>query len=107
VVLSPTGLLNPSLRFEDEFVRHKILDLVGDIALVGRPLLAKVRAHRAGHALHFSLSNQILRHPDYYEIVSAESTRRTRNQVASLLQVEHPHIPVFMGNSEQAAIFDL
>jgi UDP-3-O-[3-hydroxymyristoyl] N-acetylglucosamine deacetylase len=82
VVLSSTGLLNPSLRFEDEFVRHKILDLVGDIALVGRPLLAKIRAHRAGHALHFSLSNQILRHPDYYEIVSAEPTRRTQNQVA-------------------------
>jgi UDP-3-O-[3-hydroxymyristoyl] N-acetylglucosamine deacetylase len=82
VVLSQAGLMNPSLRFEDEFVRHKILDLVGDIALVGRPLLAKIRAHRAGHALHFSLSNQILKHPDYYELVSAESTSQPRSEMA-------------------------
>jgi len=82
VVLSQTGLMNPSLRFEDEFVRHKILDLVGDIALVGRPLLAKLRAHRAGHALHFSLSNQILRHPNCYEVVSTESPSQARAQAA-------------------------
>jgi UDP-3-O-[3-hydroxymyristoyl] N-acetylglucosamine deacetylase len=75
VVLSRTGLLNPGLRFGDEFVRHKILDLIGDIALVGRPLLAKIRAHRAGHALHFSLSNQILKHPDYFQVVTTPGTQ--------------------------------
>jgi UDP-3-O-[3-hydroxymyristoyl] N-acetylglucosamine deacetylase len=85
VVLSKTGLLNSSLRFEDEFVRHKILDLIGDIALAGRPLLAKIRAHRAGHALHFSLSNQILKHPDYFEVVTApDSRKRSRTPAAAM-----------------------
>jgi len=52
VALDDTGVVNPPLRFPDEFVRHKILDLVGDLALLGAPLRARVRALRAGHALH-------------------------------------------------------
>ena len=51
IVIGDTGVLN-ALRFEDEFVRHKILDAVGDLALLGRPVLGHVVAHRAGHALH-------------------------------------------------------
>ena len=63
VVFSPTGPLNDSLRFEDEAVRHKILDLVGDLKLLGAPLAGFVEAHRAGHALHVDLARAILATP--------------------------------------------
>jgi UDP-3-O-[3-hydroxymyristoyl] N-acetylglucosamine deacetylase len=52
--------LNGPLRFPDEFVRHKALDLIGDLALVGRPLLARVEAHKAGHASHTQLVSRLL-----------------------------------------------
>ena len=59
IVIGDTGVLN-ALRFEDEFVRHKILDAVGDLALVGHPIVGHVVAHRAGHALHTALASQLL-----------------------------------------------
>jgi len=59
IVIGDTGVLN-ALRFEDEFVRHKILDAVGDLALLGHPVLGHVVAHRAGHALHTQLAVQLL-----------------------------------------------
>ncbi len=83
IVLDKVGIMNPGLRFHDEFVRHKILDLLGDIALVGRPLRAKIRAHRAGHALHFSLANQILRRPDAFEISSEHQDIRPLRPMSS------------------------
>ncbi len=52
VVLDDRGVMNGPLRFRDEFVRHKILDLLGDLALIGRPIVGEITAHRAGHALH-------------------------------------------------------
>lgn len=60
VVLGETGVLNNPLRFPDEFVRHKILDLLGDLVLLGKPLRAHVVALRAGHALHTRLVKAIL-----------------------------------------------
>jgi UDP-3-O-[3-hydroxymyristoyl] N-acetylglucosamine deacetylase len=48
---------NGDLRFADEFVRHKALDLIGDLALVGRPVLGHVVAHKAGHAMHATLAS--------------------------------------------------
>jgi UDP-3-O-[3-hydroxymyristoyl] N-acetylglucosamine deacetylase len=60
VVLGETGVLNNPLRFPDEFVRHKVLDLLGDLVLLGRPLRAHVVALRAGHALHTRLVRAIL-----------------------------------------------
>jgi UDP-3-O-[3-hydroxymyristoyl] N-acetylglucosamine deacetylase len=59
VVVGETGLLNPGLRFPDEFVRHKMLDLTGDLSLLGRPLRAHVVAYRAGHDLHAQLARRI------------------------------------------------
>ncbi len=59
VVLGESGILNGDLRFPDEFVRHKMLDLTGDLALLGRPLLAHVVAYRAGHDLHARLARSI------------------------------------------------
>src|SRR6202142_1263977 len=52
IVMDDNAILNGPLRFADEFVRHKALDLIGDLALVGRPLLARIEAQKAGHASH-------------------------------------------------------
>ena len=52
VVIGETGVLNQKLRFEDEFVRHKILDAIGDLALLGHPVVGHLEASKAGHALH-------------------------------------------------------
>ncbi len=60
IVLGETGVLNNALRFDDEFVRHKILDAVGDLALVGYPVIGHLVAHRAGHALHTEFAAKIL-----------------------------------------------
>ena len=59
VVVGDAGLLNPPLRFADEFVRHKMLDLTGDLSLLGRPLRGHVVAYRAGHDLHARLTRAI------------------------------------------------
>jgi UDP-3-O-[3-hydroxymyristoyl] N-acetylglucosamine deacetylase len=65
------SVMNPGgLRFADECCRHKALDLIGDLALVGRPLLGQVIAERAGHALHVALVAKIMSDPSLYEILS-------------------------------------
>ncbi|MEW5981965.1 MAG: UDP-3-O-acyl-N-acetylglucosamine deacetylase [Acidobacteriota bacterium] len=69
VVLSETGVLNNPLRFDDEFVRHKILDAIGDLSLVGYPMIGHLVAHRAGHALHTAFAQQILSEPDAWTVV--------------------------------------
>jgi UDP-3-O-[3-hydroxymyristoyl] N-acetylglucosamine deacetylase len=64
-------VLNPGgLRFADECCRHKVLDLIGDLALVGRPLLGHVIAERAGHAMHAALVAKIMQDPSLYEILT-------------------------------------
>jgi UDP-3-O-[3-hydroxymyristoyl] N-acetylglucosamine deacetylase len=60
VVIGETGVLNNKLRFEDEFVRHKILDAIGDLALLGHPLVGRFEAERAGHALHAAVAQRLL-----------------------------------------------
>lgn len=75
VVLSQEGILNESgLRFPDEFVRHKILDLVGDLALLGVPLIGHLIADRSGHALHTKLVQRILEQPDKWMLINADGT---------------------------------
>lgn len=69
VVIGDTGVLNSSLRFEDEFVRHKILDLIGDLALVGHPVVGHFVVHRGGHALHTAFAAQLLAERDAWRIV--------------------------------------
>ncbi|GIU73147.1 MAG: UDP-3-O-acyl-N-acetylglucosamine deacetylase [Bryobacteraceae bacterium] len=59
------------LRFPDEPCRHKALDLIGDLALIGRPLIGEVVAERAGHAMHVALVAKIMSDPSLYEIVTA------------------------------------
>ncbi|MGH9584333.1 MAG: UDP-3-O-acyl-N-acetylglucosamine deacetylase [Bryobacteraceae bacterium] len=65
------GIANPGgLRFPDECCRHKALDLIGDLALIGRPLLGLVVAEKAGHAMHVALVNRLMSDPSVYEIVT-------------------------------------
>ena len=71
IVLGETGVLNNALRFEDEFVRHKILDAVGDLALVGYPVIGHLVAHRAGHALHTEFAAKILEETHAWRLVQA------------------------------------
>ena len=80
IVLSRTGVENPPLRFADEFVRHKVLDLIGDLALIGRRILGRVVADRAGHAMHTALVTKILKDRSLWE----ETTLDTAAEPASL-----------------------
>ena len=66
-MLTDTGVKNGPLRFDDEFVRHKILDLIGDLALLGHRILGKVVANRAGHAMHTALVSRLLRDRSLWE----------------------------------------
>lgn len=71
VCFNGSGVLNPGgLRFPDECCRHKALDLIGDLALIGKPLLGHVIAERAGHAMHVALVAKIMSDPSLYEILS-------------------------------------
>ena len=60
VVIGETGVLNNALRFEDEFARHKAMDAVGDLALLGHPLIGRLEAVKAGHALHAAVAQKLL-----------------------------------------------
>jgi UDP-3-O-[3-hydroxymyristoyl] N-acetylglucosamine deacetylase len=70
IVLGETGVLNP-LRFDDEFVRHKMLDVIGDLALIGHPIVGHLVVHRGGHALHTAFASELLRQRDAWRFVEA------------------------------------
>ena len=70
IILTRDGIENGPLRFPDEFVRHKVLDLVGDLALLGKQILGRVTADRAGHAMHTALVSRILRDKTLWEEVT-------------------------------------
>lgn len=67
IVLTRDGVVNGPLRYPDEFVRHKVLDLIGDLALVGRRIIGRVVADRAGHAMHTALVSRLLRDRTLWE----------------------------------------
>jgi UDP-3-O-[3-hydroxymyristoyl] N-acetylglucosamine deacetylase len=74
LVLDDKGLMNEGgLRFPDEFCRHKLLDLIGDLALFGAPILGRVVAERAGHHMHVALVNRLMRDRSLWEEVTEES----------------------------------
>lgn len=72
IVLTRDSVLNPPLRYPDEFVRHKVLDLIGDLALLGRQVLGNVVADRAGHAMHTALVSRILKDKTLWEETTLE-----------------------------------
>ena len=81
-------VVNPGgLRFPDECCRHKALDLIGDLALIGKPLLGHVIAERAGHAMHTALVARIMSDPSLYEMLSFD---QLATRVAHALVVSQP-----------------
>ena len=81
IVLTPEGMLNKTgLRFRDEFVRHKILDIIGDLALLGMPILGRVTAERSGHILHAGLMSKLLRVRSAWDIVDMPMRRTTESK---------------------------
>jgi UDP-3-O-[3-hydroxymyristoyl] N-acetylglucosamine deacetylase len=83
IVLSRQGVLNGNLRFRDEFARHKVLDLIGDLALVGHHILGHVVAERAGHAMHTALVSRLLRDRSAWELVTLPN-EKTKGKVRSV-----------------------
>lgn len=69
LVLDEEKVINGPLHFPDEFVRHKILDLIGDISLLGSPVLGHFKAHKAGHVLHLKAVQFILQKPEFWDYV--------------------------------------
>jgi len=70
IVLTPDGMLNETpLRFDDEFVRHKILDIIGDLALLGMPIQGKVVAEKSGHSVHAQLMSKLLKTDKAWQII--------------------------------------
>ncbi|GIZ50946.1 UDP-3-O-acyl-N-acetylglucosamine deacetylase [Noviherbaspirillum aridicola] len=89
IVMDEYRILNPDgLRYDNEFVRHKILDAIGDLYLVGRPLLASYVAHKSGHTLNNLLLRELLSQPDAYEIVTFESADKAPRAYAPQLLEE-------------------
>ena len=84
IVIGDTGVLNNALRFEDEFVRHKILDVIGDMALVGYPLIGHLVAHRGGHALHTEFAAKVLEERDAWTLVEAQPASAAAAGVAAV-----------------------
>jgi UDP-3-O-[3-hydroxymyristoyl] N-acetylglucosamine deacetylase len=81
IVLTKDSIENPPLRYSDEFVRHKVLDLIGDLALLGKQILGNVLADRAGHAMHTALVSRLLRDRSLWE----ETTVEEESTVAPLV----------------------
>jgi UDP-3-O-[3-hydroxymyristoyl] N-acetylglucosamine deacetylase len=90
IVLTRDGILNDGLRFPDEFVRHKALDLIGDLALVGRPLLGHVEAHKAGHALHVALVSRLLADRSLWKLTTSAGLTGTAGHA---LRRDRPAVP--------------
>jgi UDP-3-O-[3-hydroxymyristoyl] N-acetylglucosamine deacetylase len=85
IVMDDTKVLNAGgLRYDDEFVKHKILDAMGDLYVVGRPLLAAYSAFRSGHALNNKLLRELLLHEDAHEIVTFDDAKRAPRGFAEI-----------------------
>ena len=87
IVLTREGINNPPLRYDDEFVRHKVLDLIGDLALLGKQIRGRIVADRAGHAMHTALVTRLLRdHSLWEETVSVAEEDLDDSFVPALLR---------------------
>jgi UDP-3-O-[3-hydroxymyristoyl] N-acetylglucosamine deacetylase len=85
IVMDDYKVLNSDgLRYDDEFVKHKILDAMGDLFLIGKPLLASYVAFRSGHAMNNKLLRELLSQPDAYELVTFEDARQAPPGLAQL-----------------------
>lgn len=86
IVLDEFRVLNADgLRYEDEFVRHKILDAIGDLYLIGHPLLASYSAHKSGHGLNNKLLRALIEQPESYEVVSFDDLESAPHSYLKLI----------------------
>lgn len=89
VVLSEDGIVNESgLRFPNEFVRHKVLDLIGDFSLLGMSFIGHIIAERSGHALHTRLVQQILEQPEKWVLLNAEPPAEKKRTAPSMARLQ-------------------
>ncbi|WP_322992119.1 UDP-3-O-acyl-N-acetylglucosamine deacetylase [Limnohabitans sp.] len=85
IVMDDYKVLNADgLRYDDEFVKHKILDAMGDLYILGKPLLAAYSAFRSGHAMNNRLLRELLSQPDAYEVVTFENKAQAPRGFAAL-----------------------
>jgi UDP-3-O-[3-hydroxymyristoyl] N-acetylglucosamine deacetylase len=84
IVLTANGVKNGPLRYEDEFVRHKVLDLIGDLALLGKQIIGRIVADRAGHAMHTALVSRLLKDRSLWEETTEVSQADDRTESAAL-----------------------
>jgi UDP-3-O-[3-hydroxymyristoyl] N-acetylglucosamine deacetylase len=80
IILNRKGVLNGPLRFDDEFVRHKVLDLIGDLALAGHHILGHVVAERAGHAMHTALVSRLLKDRSAWQLTTMQRDKEPHKQ---------------------------
>jgi UDP-3-O-[3-hydroxymyristoyl] N-acetylglucosamine deacetylase len=84
IVLTATGVKNGPLRYADEFVRHKVLDLIGDLALLGKQIIGHIVADRAGHAMHTALVSRLLKDRSLWEeTTEAGQTQEVQESIAA------------------------
>jgi UDP-3-O-[3-hydroxymyristoyl] N-acetylglucosamine deacetylase len=85
IILTPNGPANGPLRFSDEYVRHKVLDLIGDLALAGKRIQGRVVAVRAGHAMHTALVSRLMKDRAAWELAYAPAVKVAEEPVASVV----------------------
>ena len=94
------------LRFDDEFIRHKVLDVIGDIALLGSPVLGHIIADRSGHSLHLGLMQTIIENPDCWEYVTFKKRGDALlRQVVSSTQAIGNHFSPFFAPRQTRLLF--
>lgn len=89
IILTRDGVQNGPLRFTDEFVRHKVLDLIGDLALAGRRIQGRVVAERAGHAMHTALVSQLMKDRSTWELSYVYDDEPVSERTFAALQPVH------------------
>jgi UDP-3-O-[3-hydroxymyristoyl] N-acetylglucosamine deacetylase len=94
LVVTDNRILNQDgLRFADEFVRHKALDAVGDLALAGAPLLGAYRSVRGGHKLNHAVVSALMADPSAWRVVEAPVVRRRRGHADTMVGLAAPDVP--------------
>ena len=97
IILGPKGPENGPLRFVDEYVRHKVLDLIGDLALAGRRIEGKVVAERAGHAMHTALVSRLLKDRSAWELAHVPVAAAPEEPAAKAVAAVPVSAPAMMG----------
>jgi len=89
VALNEDSVVNKSgLRYKDEFVRHKILDLIGDLSLVGMPIIGHIVAHKSGHGLNALMASKLLNSPQHWIVIGCQTAEETKQAIMPL-QLQH------------------